>query len=61
MPQAEVAQSPTTAAMRHGINASYRMRPIASTSTAKMAPASGVPKTAPKPAATPAMSNVRMS
>jgi len=39
-----------TAAKKQGSSASYFIRPIASTSSAKIAPLMGVPNTAPKPA-----------
>ncbi len=60
MPHAWHVQSPVTAAMNAGSSASYSMRPIISTSSANTAPASGVPNTAPNPAAIPAINKIRI-
>ena len=61
MPYIEHTISAITAAISAGKRASYLMRPMDNTSNAKIAPAMGVPKTAPKPAATPVISRMRRS
>ena len=58
-PRRSSTQSPTMLAIRHGTIDWKLISPIASTSTAKIAPVSGVPNTAPNPAAMPAISSVR--
>ncbi len=60
-PHAEQVASATTLATSTGSTAWYCNRPITSTSIAKIAPANGVPKTEPNPAATPAISNTGRS
>lgn len=60
-PQAWHVQSAITDAISAGSSASYCIRPIVKTSSAKTAPAIGVPKTAPNPAAIPAISRIRTS
>ena len=46
------------AAIRQGINAVYFIRPMYNTSSAKIAPATGVPNTAAKPAAIPHINKI---
>ena len=48
-------------AIRQGSSALYFILPIATTSIAKIAPVTGVPKTAPNPAATPHISKMLLS
>ena len=53
-PSERVTRSPTSDATSAGKSASYSMRPTLTTSSPKIAPAIGVPKTDPKPPAIPA-------
>ncbi len=53
MPSARVVRSPITAAVSAGRSASYSMRPSTTNSKPNNAPEIGVPKTEPKPPATP--------
>lgn len=61
IPHAVVVQCPMTAVRRHSSSPVYDSRPALSTSSAKTAPAIGVPNTALTPAAVPACSSTTYS
>ena len=61
MPSPRVTRSPTSDATSAGTSAPYSIRPSTTNSRPKTAPAMGVPKTDPKPPATPAASSCRRS